>query len=1007
MHKPPPFAHSTFTKHLAIGTVETLTAACMMNPRFCKKFFRLELLLKIIQQSHNDLDLCDSLDTIRAEVVMRFLINSDRAKLRPRFLKALELSPFHDRYLEQFVETSYLARENSGADFRRAERKYLQKLKELAATDTKFRRPVQGAIRWFGCDRSRFLFRVLFSNSHLTFPDVIKPGYCLPFSLNTTHNVGNTNEGPFSGRDQRLLTDDFIDTARSADEMSHEITGRNEAFSYCRVDVEDFDIEESTVDGKSGYLAFLMAHLLRHYEMPISPYIGFTGAAREMGQLDRIEDLDHKIDAAIDGGMTDLFVPITNWKELSAEDQQGRGVLRIHPFQEGDTKQVAKLAFEIIKSQVPATISLSQGTSPIEKEQQAPRGQIEDAKSTPQQDSKTGDTSAKSDEPGGSFLRANIDNSPTVAERSKKLFRRADLKYFQEVGGSDSLHAAVCSVFNTKDRGFLTIFPEHAQLRSYESFGGLLQKFNAQSASAIAWSENANAYVIGYTERSQKPNIEFHPPEFDGPTRTLKTEHTVPRKIVTTDSGEVFVSDQNRSIAWFDSTGVLREQPISVVDIGYSPITDDILVVSPGVLRILAKDGQNRRYWKNEIRYNGDRAIVATGPDGDIYLAAAKERSGHFMRFRYKSGELAFAPVRSLLSPVGLVVLEHIVVAGSANGELLVFDHQGVRLGRDRLNVDLAQLAAGPGGFIVASTRAGPSVLIPQTLALVDESSHELREQSLQQLAALEKDFATGPESAAAARFLESVNLTRWPETLALQQAFLNRKKSDPARLRRIAAALKMLDARKADCLTTETKPAIIDGSNVSRDHYVNGSGTARLESIFAVQRELHKESSPVRYPIITVVDTTERHQTDNLPRLLQLLQASEMLEAPSQREADALILSLIRKLKWYDCEIISNDKKMWIAHQEMVPEVDGDWYQRVRRGFRVNAATNQVHFPPPSASRKKTKSSSSNGSARKGSSVRRKSAKLKPPQQDGDRSSQNSPKPGGKKKGNRRGGSK
>jgi hypothetical protein len=192
------------------------------------------------------------------------------------------------------------------------------------------------------------------------------------------------------------------------------------------------------------------------------------------------------------------------------------------------------------------------------------------------------------------------------------------------------------------------------------------------------------------------------------------------------------------------------------------------------------------------------------------------------------------------------------------------------------------------------------------------------------------------------------VNLLDWPAACAFQSIFLDRRRLDPAACGAVEAAVRLADPRAAAVLCARTVPAILDGSNVSRYHWRGRRKglTSSLQAILRVRDALLLESNPVLYPIVIVVDVTERGSTDAPERLRDLIEAGEILEAPSRREADALIFSLVRQGRWWECQIVTNDNRMFEAHPEMLPEQDAEWYRRVQRPFVLRPNTDEVYFP-------------------------------------------------------------
>jgi hypothetical protein len=197
---------------------------------------------------------------------------------------------------------------------------------------------------------------------------------------------------------------------------------------------------------------------------------------------------------------------------------------------------------------------------------------------------------------------------------------------------------------------------------------------------------------------------------------------------------------------------------------------------------------------------------------------------------------------------------------------------------------------------------------------------------------------------------IRQLDLACWQEVCALQSQFAQRRVLQPALYEKIETALRFVDPRKAARICTKTKPVIIDGSNVSRHHWNNERKEkkhARLAAILRLREKLAGQTNPVLYPLIVVVDVSERHYTDDLASLKRMIDEGEILETPSAREADALILNLVRANGWQnDCCIVSNDRKLFDDHADMLPGTDRRWYARVRMAFTINPRTLEVYLP-------------------------------------------------------------
>ena len=75
----------------------------------------------------------------------------------------------------------------------------------------------------------------------------------------------------------------------------------------------------------------------------------------------------------------------------------------------------------------------------------------------------------------------------------------------------------------------------------------------------------------------------------------------------------------------------------------------------------------------------------------------------------------------------------------------------------------------------------------------------------------------------------------------------------------------------------------------------------------------------------------------------------SEILETPSKREADAIIFTLVKTHDWSDCQIVTNDTRMFEAHAHVLPDKNIEWYRGVQRPFSIHHNTGEAYFPPRS----------------------------------------------------------
>jgi hypothetical protein len=306
-------------------------------------------------------------------------------------------------------------------------------------------------------------------------------------------------------------------------------------------------------------------------------------------------------------------------------------------------------------------------------------------------------------------------------------------------------------------------------------------------------------------------------------------------------------------------------------------------------------------------------------------------------------------------SPAGLrslAVIEDGLVAGAIGGSVSLYDPDGSLLGTDELGVPLFHLCATEGGLLVLSSARGMAVVKPDPRVAAAARDEKLRDAGTK-LAAWEQAVDDpGFLGRLVKAFLQRIDLARWQDVIAFQAAYLRRKAVEPARYARIEEVMRRADERKAARLCTRTRPAIIDGSNVSRHHWntdTRPNRRSRLSAIIKVRDALLRETAPFLYPVVIVVDVTERHTSDDPAALKRMIGQGEVLETPSKREADALIFTLVKTHDWSDCQIVTNDNRMFEAHAHVLPRKDLEWYREVQRPFAIHQNTGEVYFPPRS----------------------------------------------------------
>jgi hypothetical protein len=455
----------------------------------------------------------------------------------------------------------------------------------------------------------------------------------------------------------------------------------------------------------------------------------------------------------------------------------------------------------------------------------------------------------------------------------------------------------------------------------------------------IAWNEERCEYLIGFNDcRIRRFNARLEA------VGSLPVPDQFEPRLLVCGGGHVYVSDLGERIVRLGVQGDVQHQvalPGKICHLAYAEVRRCLIASTAN--RLIGLDPDLRTIWS--VDHFATQSTVATSASGDVWIALS---SGHLWRLGSDNRKLVDVPIPPHVRT--LAALEGAVAVGILQGQILLYDTLGRKVGGDDLQTALYHACATEGDLLVLSTAKGPTVVKPLPELTLRTREQAVREQALSSL--LEWELA-GQSGAALHRVLKEqmrqLDLTRWQEVCALQLQFAQRRVLQPALYDKIETALRFVDPRKATRICAKTKPVIIDGSNVSRHHWNNerkGKKQARLAAILRLREKLAGETNPVFYPLIVVVDVTERHHTDDLASLKRMIDEGEILETPSAREADALILNLVRANGWLDCQIVSNDRRLFDAHAEMLPGTDRRWYERVRMAFTINPRTHEVYFP-------------------------------------------------------------
>lgn len=945
-------------EHLLRGSVAELAVACKLEPIFCRKHFRLEKLLAVVRGVPRLLapggDRRNSvLAELRDEIIFRLLITADRESQRDLFLSLVSEELFADPALSRFVTSHYWPRNLS--KFAESESAYLNALLQLHGLSTVVERAIGQALAWLGAlpgSSRRQTTRVLFSNAELCsrFPGLLVSGRCLTFSFKSKRATN-----AFSHEDQTRVSSQFTAAAHAAEVEAQDILNRDQSQSpllkHLQLTIESDDKDASFLDGASGYLAFLMAHRCRLQSQPLSPYVGLTGAKPVNELLGLVDHLPQKIQAARDAGLMTLLVPRSAFEGLTVDERQSGAGLKIETF---DDRQAIKLVadelsarFEEWQPQLTMTLSHS-----VQRHLEAAHGSSSSSEGRDVSVSERPVALVAKDV--AAVAESAIPPLPTrpaapsaVALLPVRPFRLKyagnSLKSFREYGSDEELGTrASLSVFTSDGHRFLTAFPDAGRLFLFDADEGLLVKRRTGEGDipvGLCWCEPLAEFLIGLsTGVIHRCNFLLEPE-----SSFRLSAGFVPRHMIYA-AGALFVSDGEFRLARVLPGGVPEEFqfPERILQLGFSEGHDRLLISFPG--RVVAFQRTGQPDW--QIEHQSPSAIFACAPNGEIWLSLSTGR----LQRRSAEGQQVLVDVALPSVAQSLVVLDRLAVVGFAKGELGLFDLRGRELGRDRLGVGLSHLVAGAADLLVASTDTGVSVLTPNATLVTASAGQdsEAIDRATRTLMGWEQDLKSGRAIASAVRgFVKELNLVEWPFVIAFQEAYRQREQISPAECFRIREFMERQDARKAACLCRKTRPVIVDGTNVARDHWHDRKGLpSRLAAILRMRAKLEEEQNPVLFPIIVVVDNNEKRLSDDQPELLRLISNGEILAATANREADALILTLVKQHNWMtNCEIVSNDKGLLEAHREMLPEADRAWYENVRRAFTIDPKNLIIQF--------------------------------------------------------------
>jgi hypothetical protein len=500
-------------KHLERATTPDLAVAFQRMPEFCRRFFRLERLLELFLKEQQILRATPALEALRNETVRRLLITADRGSWRPRFLELLTAGGAEGDPLQAFVSEQYHPR--TGGRFAQAEGEYLDRLRATLDAHTRFADPVYDALTWLGAAPGGDpapSFRILFANAdlHRQFQQVMVPGLCVGFSF----APANSSE-PFARCDVERLGTSFRRAAVYAEIKAYEVCGKEFGTSkHRRIRIDDNLEGLDLLDGASGYLTLLMAHVCLLRGEGLSRYVGFTGAHQDFLRIAAVQGLPEKIQTAIDSGLRVLFVPKSNADALGAVGRPPEEILRLVPYDE--------------------RLNLTELTESI-------LGELRGIKATLIPDLGGSSISPPAGGPGRPVtqpLEARAASAEPLHE-PKKLF--STLRTFSEFGGyrAEDFPPRL-SIFNPADDSVVSLFPGKRRLYRFDTLGALCEKRKSEAIPLAAlWSEEQQEYVIGFADG--------HVQRYDrslNPTRGFRLPAGIEPRVLSSDGERLFVADR-------------------------------------------------------------------------------------------------------------------------------------------------------------------------------------------------------------------------------------------------------------------------------------------------------------------------------------------------------------------------------------------------------------------------------------------------------------------------------
>ena len=281
--------------------------SCISNSPMCEDFhlYTSDTLFNVLCNKKRVLKQNSIYNKCLSEFVFRCLIRADRDAYRSQFMEILSSKNSLRSFVAEYYKTIPIA------SFREDESSYLKAL-GLTAEESSgpYRYAIQRALRWLGfshTDDPKPIVRVLTSYSNNSYDSEKSiQGSCFSFEIES--DVSSDRQ--MSSLEE--LSSGFVEIIEKAESHAAKLVDplwSLNKFSRFKLIREEEYSSPITLSGRSGYLAFLVAHYFRLMGKRISPYVAFSGALDI--NSDCVQDVDcigDKLQAACEAGIRCIFL---------------------------------------------------------------------------------------------------------------------------------------------------------------------------------------------------------------------------------------------------------------------------------------------------------------------------------------------------------------------------------------------------------------------------------------------------------------------------------------------------------------------------------------------------------------------------------------------------------------------------------------------------------------------------------------------------------------------------